>query len=251
MRTLGPLVLAVALLALPALGAPRAVPPASPVDASTARARTDASAALPHTARGFPLRGAGAFLLTAQQREEMARRWAISWHPARSGVVVFCPRWARAMSNLVSSHGSPWDHDTHIPLIFHGPGHIRPGLYRAAVRPVDIFPTLSRLLHRQLDPTLPGRVLSEALVDAARPPRVILTVVLDQVSHTVLKENLQSLPVLAGLIAHGARFDSTPPCSWRAGEGRRRSGARRSACTGTGPSSGGRRIRAASGCPCP
>ena len=44
-----------------------------------------------------------------------------------------------------TSHGTPWDYDTHVPLVFWGRG-VAAGHYPAAASPMDIAPTLGRLL---------------------------------------------------------------------------------------------------------
>jgi predicted AlkP superfamily pyrophosphatase or phosphodiesterase len=45
----------------------------------------------------------------------------------------------------VASHGSPYDIDSHVPIIFYGTGFVT-GRYGEFVRSVDIAPTLARLL---------------------------------------------------------------------------------------------------------
>ena len=61
-----------------------------------------------------------------------------------------------------TSHGTPYNYDTHVPVILMGPG-IKPGKYhqRAAVN--DIAPTLATLLEVELPSGATGRVLDEAL----------------------------------------------------------------------------------------
>lgn len=44
-----------------------------------------------------------------------------------------------------TSHGTPWDYDAHVPLVFWGRG-VAPGRFSAAASPMDIAPTLGRLL---------------------------------------------------------------------------------------------------------
>lgn len=61
-----------------------------------------------------------------------------------------------------TSHGTPFNYDTHVPLVLMGPG-IKPGKYhrRAAVN--DIAPTLATLLEIETPSGSMGRVLDEAL----------------------------------------------------------------------------------------
>jgi arylsulfatase A-like enzyme len=46
---------------------------------------------------------------------------------------------------LVASHGSPYDYDSNVPIIFYGPGIAR-ARRTEFVRTVDIAPTLAQLL---------------------------------------------------------------------------------------------------------
>jgi hypothetical protein len=140
-------------------------------------------------------------------RDEVLSRWARTWRADINEQVVFCPRWGRTVSSMTADHGSAWDYDSHIPLILHGPRHVVRGRFDDPVRPVDLFPTLSRLLGRADDPSLPGRPLVEALRSGAGPPpRVILTVVLDQVGFHALERDLDRLPALSRLAREGAWF---------------------------------------------
>jgi arylsulfatase A-like enzyme len=44
-----------------------------------------------------------------------------------------------------ATHGSPYDQDAHVPIIFYGAG-TRPGRYTEFARTVDIAPTLAALI---------------------------------------------------------------------------------------------------------
>jgi predicted AlkP superfamily pyrophosphatase or phosphodiesterase len=61
-----------------------------------------------------------------------------------------------------TSHGTPWIYDSHVPLIFHGPG-IKPGRYHRRALVNDIAPTLSAILGVETPSGASGRVLDEAL----------------------------------------------------------------------------------------
>lgn len=61
-----------------------------------------------------------------------------------------------------TSHGLPFNYDTHVPLIFFGAG-IKPGYYRMPVAANDIAPTLADLLGIEQPSGSIGRVLSEIL----------------------------------------------------------------------------------------
>jgi arylsulfatase A-like enzyme len=61
-----------------------------------------------------------------------------------------------------TSHGTPYDYDTHVPVIFLGPG-IKPGIYSKAVAPNDIAPTLAQILGVQEPSGSMGQVLRAML----------------------------------------------------------------------------------------
>ena len=62
-----------------------------------------------------------------------------------------------------TNHGSPWAYDTHVPLLWFGPG-IAPGTYPDPATVADLAPTLSALL--VIDPPAGslGWVLGEMLL---------------------------------------------------------------------------------------
>lgn len=68
----------------------------------------------------------------------------------RSGdiYVVFDPQWFVAEfdgKSVTASHGQPWAYDTHVPVIWMGPG-IKPGRIARKVETVDVAPTISAYL---------------------------------------------------------------------------------------------------------
>jgi predicted AlkP superfamily pyrophosphatase or phosphodiesterase len=85
-----------------------------------------------------------------------------SFHPRRSGdlEIVLDPFWIRSGSG--TTHGSPYNYDTHIPLIFMGPG-IKPGRYYKAVALNDAAPTISALLDIEMPSGSVGRILDEII----------------------------------------------------------------------------------------
>jgi predicted AlkP superfamily pyrophosphatase or phosphodiesterase len=90
------------------------------------------------------------------------RRVAAGFHHERGSdlFVVSEPYWLFEAKG--TSHGTPYNYDSHVPVILMGPG-IKPGKYinRAAVN--DIAPTLATLLEIETPSGSSGRVLSEAL----------------------------------------------------------------------------------------
>jgi arylsulfatase A-like enzyme len=92
----------------------------------------------------------------------------LSFHPERSGDVVYQVLPFQVVADSGSNHGSHWRYDSHVPLMWLGPG-IRPGSYHSLASAVDIAPTLLTLLELKERPATDGCVLSEALT-AGGPP---------------------------------------------------------------------------------
>lgn len=98
-------------------------------------------------------------------REAMAN----SYSPARSGDLFIVPKAYWLMDSTPTGqtrrygtgHGTPWNYDQHVPIIFMGFG-IKPGEYHGLVTPADIAPTLASLCGITLAPP-DGRVLEDAL----------------------------------------------------------------------------------------
>jgi hypothetical protein len=95
--------------------------------------------------------------------DPIARRWT---HQFRSDsnveLVVTLTPGSLWTTLLVASHGAPYDTDSHVPIIFYGPG-IRAGRYDDFVRTVDIAPTLARLFRLIPTEKLDGVPLTQAL----------------------------------------------------------------------------------------
>jgi predicted AlkP superfamily pyrophosphatase or phosphodiesterase len=69
---------------------------------------------------------------------------------------------------LTGTHGSPYDYDTHVPMIYYG-APFRRGTYSEFVRTVDIGPTLAAALHVKPTEPLDGHVLIDAFKTAPNP----------------------------------------------------------------------------------
>jgi arylsulfatase A-like enzyme len=87
-----------------------------------------------------------------------------NYDPKRSGdiTVVLEPSWLPGSGYKGTSHGSPYNYDTHVPLCFAG-ASIEPGLYTAPADVMDIAPTLSLLLGINSPNCARGRILGEML----------------------------------------------------------------------------------------
>jgi len=95
----------------------------------------------------------------------IARRVANGFNPQRSGDVWLITRPFTFLSEggAATTHGSPYDYDTHVPVIFFGAG-IRHGRFYSDCSPTDIAPSLAALLHVEPPPNVVGRVLSECIL---------------------------------------------------------------------------------------
>jgi hypothetical protein len=82
-----------------------------------------------------------------------------TWNRELSGDVQFALRPYWMFGPAVATHGSPYDYDTHVPLMFWGPRWIRPGAVSDRVEMVDLAPTLARLLRVPAPAQSEGRLL--------------------------------------------------------------------------------------------
>ena len=84
-------------------------------------------------------------------------------HPVRSGdiYIVQDPYWFNFDKGPVAGmHGSPWNYDTHVPVIFAGAGMNARMVYRR-IQPADVAPTLSALMGMSPPASAQGTVLPE------------------------------------------------------------------------------------------
>jgi arylsulfatase A-like enzyme len=82
-----------------------------------------------------------------------------SWNPERSGDVQFVLRPHWMFGKAGATHGSPYDVDTHVPLLLWGPAWIAPGARDVAVDMTDLAPTLAALLRIPAPAASEGRPL--------------------------------------------------------------------------------------------
>ena len=88
-------------------------------------------------------------------------------HPTRSGDIYVYqePHWFMFDRGAIGvMHGSPWAYDSHVPLIFVGPD-ISAGVHERPVHPIDVAPTLARLLELPPPAAAQGRALPEVTSD--------------------------------------------------------------------------------------
>ena len=94
----------------------------------------------------------------------VARRVTNGFYRKRSGDVwlITKPFSFFVEGDLPTTHGSPYNYDTHVPVILFGSG-VRSGRYNIECSPTDIAPTLAAILGIEPPPNRTGRVLAEAL----------------------------------------------------------------------------------------
>jgi predicted AlkP superfamily pyrophosphatase or phosphodiesterase len=100
-------------------------------------------------------------------RDAVSRRWLHMLPPDLPVALVVTPvQGAYPAGATIAEHGSPYDDDAHVPLIFFGRG-IHPGRYAERALVVDAAPTLARILGVSPTEPLDGRVLERILGSAS------------------------------------------------------------------------------------
>ena len=94
----------------------------------------------------------------------LARRWSHLIPPDIEDIALMVTQdpYVVMTNGGIDTHGSPYDYDAHVPMIFYGPG-FRPGSYTDFVRVVDMGPTLAWIARATPTERLDGHVLSEAI----------------------------------------------------------------------------------------
>jgi hypothetical protein len=119
----------------------------------------EAARSVPHVARVFTSEQ-----LTAGRAmdDAIGRRVQNGFNSVRGGdlVIVLEPYWIYGAKG--TTHGTPYNYDTHVPIIFMGAG-IKPGRYNQRAAPNDIAPTLATMLDVEIPSGSSGRVLDEML----------------------------------------------------------------------------------------
>ena len=94
---------------------------------------------------------------------QLARRYQHSYSPYGGWyVLALPPPFLAPYAPPTTEHYSPYNYNTHVPLIFYGTP-FQPGTYRTHAEPVDLAVTLASLLGINRPTHAVGRVLSEAV----------------------------------------------------------------------------------------
>jgi predicted AlkP superfamily pyrophosphatase or phosphodiesterase len=127
--------------------------------ADVERAAAQAALETPHIARAYTR----SQLLNGQvQQDAISRAFSLGFFGPRSGDVFVLQEPYYLFESGGTSHGTPYDYDNHVPVIFQGPG-IKPGKYSTRVAVNDIAPTLAEILNVEQPSGSIGRILSEIL----------------------------------------------------------------------------------------
>jgi len=125
--------------------------------AEVERTAAEALREVPHVFRVYT----GVQLAEGHAMEESVGRMAMNGYFPRRGAdleVLTDPYWI--IGSKGTTHGLPFGYDTHVPVIFLGPG-IRAGDYDNNITPNDIAPTLATILRVETPSGSVGRVLVE------------------------------------------------------------------------------------------
>ena len=113
---------------------------------------------LPHVFRVFTLDQLAAGQVLGDRIDQRVRNGFLRSRAADVQVLLE-PYWIFSeRGKAEASHGSAFNHDSHVPLVFMGPG-IRPGRYHGLAAISDIAPTLATLLEVEVPSGAMGRVL--------------------------------------------------------------------------------------------
>jgi len=124
----------------------------------------------------------------------------------RSGDIQIIPKFPNFVNGGLT-HATPYAYTQDVPLLFYGPGFVKPGTYDRAATLADIAPTLGEVLKFPYH-AIDGEPLPEAFVPASRRglPRLVVTVIWDSGGDDVLDRWPNDWPYLKSLIPKGAWF---------------------------------------------
>jgi predicted AlkP superfamily pyrophosphatase or phosphodiesterase len=130
--------------------------------ASLAEVRRFAAAALretPHIARVFT---SDALLAAEGAGDPIGHAIQVGFYAPRSGDLTVVQEPYYLFGSSGTSHSTPYDYDTHVPVLFYGPG-IKSGVQRGKVYVNDIAPTLASIFEVETPSGAFGRILTEIL----------------------------------------------------------------------------------------
>ena len=149
---------------------------------------------------------------SADLRQQWLDMFARGYFPGRSGQVFVVPREGDIITErdplYQFMHGSPWDYDTHIPILFHGGPFVKAGNWPEAASQQDIAPTLGEIMGAPVVSTYTGRPLTNAITPGAGSPRIVTIVVLDATRADYFETYADVMPTLMRMRREGAWFSN-------------------------------------------
>ena len=139
--------------------------------------------------------------------EQLLRTYR-GWRPDRGAQISFIPK----EPNFVGSglpHVGPWDYIQTVPMLWYGPGYIKPqGEVKRPVTSADVAPTAAELLKFDGFHAPDGTPMTEALLpaDQRKTPKLVVTMVWDAGGMNVLQAHPTAWPYLKSLIPKGTFF---------------------------------------------
>jgi len=103
--------------------------------------------------------------IEGNQTTDLGRQIQRTYHPTRAGDIYVVPDayWFNFDKGPIAGmHGSPWRYDTHVPIVFSGPGISADRIHRR-VHPVDVAPTIAAVLGISPPAASRGEVLIEVV----------------------------------------------------------------------------------------
>ncbi|MCE9605416.1 MAG: alkaline phosphatase family protein [Planctomycetia bacterium] len=101
-------------------------------------------------------------LVRGGNETELFHRMTLAFYARRSGDVLYCLKPYYIAGSTTATHGSPWEYDTHVPVLLLGAG-IQAGRFDRMVSPPMIAPTLARIAKVDAPSGCTVEVLQEAL----------------------------------------------------------------------------------------
>src|SRR5215213_8590681 len=160
-----------------------------------------------------PISAASGRSAPSAERDVLLERFAHGYFPGRSGQIFLVPAEGhfivdRELPLYQFMHGSPWEYDTHVPLLFYGPPFVRQMTSSVPTSQQDVVPTLAALLRTAPPRTASGHALRQAITPGAALPRAIAVLVLDGARADYFAKYAAVMPTLSRLRAEGAWFDN-------------------------------------------
>jgi hypothetical protein len=144
------------------------------------------------------------------QRQSWLERFARGYFPGRSGQIFIVPRQGVVITDrdplYAFMHGSPWDYDTRVPLLFYGSPFVRQGRWAVPATQQDVAPTLGAIIGAPASATYTGRILPGVAAQTTRRPRIAVLLVLDGMRADYFDRYAAVMPTLTRMRREGAWF---------------------------------------------